>query len=594
MATQMIENSARELASMWSEARFDALLEKLPTAAYTCDAAGLITAFNEQAVELWGREPALNDSADRFCGAFRLFSLDGERISRDSCGMALALRQQREYRGCEILIERPNGALRYVISHASPIRGDSGQLLGGINVLVDITEHKRIENAFREQTQELRRLDGELRAKVEQLAAADRRKDEFLAQLAHELRNPLSPMTTALETMRLKGLRSDEQILVERQLSHLTRLTDDLLDLSRVTHDRLRVERRRVDLVEAVSTAVEATRPTIAARDQHLDLDLPGEPVWVDGDLVRLTQVCTNLLTNAARFTDPGGRIALRLERNRDEVVIRIEDTGLGISSEELPYIFDMFFHSSRFAPDRHGLGVGLALTKRLVELHRGRVEATSFGPGRGSVFIVRLPGSREEADGGARAAERANGERYRLVVADDNADGADSLAALLQILGHEVHVGYNGHAAFLAAQQYRPDIMLLDLGMPEIDGYEVCRTIRAEPWGRDVYITALTGWGRDQDRARTAEAGFDAHLVKPIDLDKLKSLLRDFEQRRARNGSSHPETSPASAARVSAPHRTEAASSSSGATARPFASPRSRASGRPSRSRAPGRRDRH
>jgi PAS domain S-box-containing protein len=535
MAIQMIENPASRLPSSYNEAWFDTLLEKLPAAAYTCDASGLITSYNEQAVELWGREPVLNDPVDRFCGSFRLFSTDGEPIAHESSWMALALRHEREYRGCEILIERPNGELRYVIAHASPIRGDSGQLLGAFNVLVDITEHKRIENALRDQAVELRRLDNELRAKVEQLATADRRKDEFLAQLAHELRNPLSPMTTALETMRLKGLRSDEQVLVERQLSHLTRLTDDLLDLSRVTHDRLRIERRRVDFVEAVNTAVEAARPTIAARDQHLDLDLPTEPVCVDGDLVRLTQVCTNLLTNAAKFTDPGGRIALRLERTHDEVVVRIEDTGLGISSDELPYIFDMFFHSSRFAPDRHGLGVGLALTKRLVELHGGRVEATSIGPERGSVFIVRLPTSREPTDGGRVPAERADDQpRHRLVVADDNVDGADSLAALLQILGHDVRVAYDGHAAFLAAEQYRPDILLLDLGMPELDGYDVCRRVRAEPWGGDIYITALTGWGRDQDRARTAEAGFDAHLVKPIDLEKLKTVLRDFEERRA------------------------------------------------------------
>jgi PAS domain S-box-containing protein len=535
MAIQMIENAAGGLASPWREAWFDTLLEKLPAAAYTCDAEGLITSYNEQAVELWGREPALNDPADRFCGSFRLFSPDGEPISHDSSWMALALRHRREYRGCEILIERPSGTLRYVISHASPTRSDSGELLGGINVLVDITEHKRIENALREQTQELRRLDGELRAKVEQLATADRRKDEFLAQLAHELRNPLSPMTTALQTMRLKGLRSEEQVLVERQLSHLTRLTDDLLDLSRVTHDRLRVERRRVDLVEAVNTAVEAAKPTIAARNQRLDLDLPAQPIYVDGDLVRLTQVCTNLLANAAKFTDPRGCIRLRLAQTRREAVIRIEDTGLGISSEELPHIFDMFFHSSRFAPDRHGLGVGLALTKRLVELHGGRVEARSFGPERGSVFVVRLPASRERADAGFRAAERTGGEtRHRLVVADDNADGADSLAALLQILGHDVHVAYDGHAAFLAAEQYRPDILLLDLGMPQIDGYEVCRKVRAEPWGREIYVTALTGWGREQDKAKTAEAGFDAHLVKPIDLDKLKTVLQDFEQAQA------------------------------------------------------------
>jgi PAS domain S-box-containing protein len=535
MAIQMTENAAGRPASIRSQAWFDTLLENLPDAAYTCDADGLITSYNEQAVELWGREPALKNPDQRFCGSFRLFSPEGEPISHDACWMALALRDRREYQGRELLIERPDGALRHTIAHASPIRARSGALLGGINVLVDVTEQKRIESALRDKTREVRQLDAELRQKVEQLANADRRKDEFLAQLAHELRNPLSPMTTALETMRLKGLYSDEQILVERQLSHLTRLTDDLLDLSRVTHDRLRVERRRLDLVDAIDTAVEAVKPTIAVRDLHLELDLPEEPVWVDGDLVRLTQVCTNLLTNAAKFTDPGGRIALRLERTGDCAVIRIEDTGLGISSDELPHIFDMFFHSRRFAPGRHGLGVGLALTKRLVELHGGRVEATSFGLERGSVFVVRLPLGREEARDGRAAADGATGTpRHRLVVADDNADGVDSLAALLQLLGHEVHVAYDGHEALRVAEQHRPDILLLDLGMPELDGYAVCRRVRSEPWGGDIYITALTGWGRDEDRARTTAAGFDAHLVKPIDLEKLKTVLRDFEERRA------------------------------------------------------------
>ncbi|HEU4618707.1 MAG TPA: ATP-binding protein [Gammaproteobacteria bacterium] len=532
MAFQIIENAARRLAISWNEAWFDTLLEKLPAAAYTCDAHGLITSFNERAVDLWGRQPALDDPVDRFCGSFRLFSPDGEPISHDACWMALALKHRREFRGCEILIERPDGSLRYVMAHASPIRNGAGDLLGGINVLVDITDHKRIEQALREQTQELRRLDGELRAKVEQLAIADRRKDEFLAQLAHELRNPLSPMATALETMRVKGQESDEQQLLTRQLGHLKRLTDDLLDLSRVTHGKLQVQRQRLDLAEVVRTAVEASRPTIDARSHRLDVSLPRGPLPVDGDLVRLTQVVTNLLTNAAKFTDPGGTIALRLERHGEEALIRIEDSGLGISRDELPLIFDMFYQSSRIPPDRQGLGVGLALTKRLVEIHGGVIEARSEGPGQGSLFVVRLPRALPRAENPPVAATSTSGLRHRFVVADDNADGADSLAALLEALGHEAKVAYDGAAAVEVAEQHRPEVILLDLGMPGIDGYEVCRRIRTKPWGQDVFITALTGWGRDQDRAKTAQAGFDEHLVKPIDLEKLKAVIRAFETR--------------------------------------------------------------
>lgn len=532
MALRIVEKADRVTTSR-NEAWFDTLLEKLPTAGYACDPEGLITSYNDSVVELWGRAPALNDPADRYCGSFRLFTVEGERIPHDRCWMALALRHRREYRGQEFLIEHPDGSLRRVLAHANPVLSASGTLLGAVNVLLDVTEHKRVEQALDSQTRELQRLNGELRAKVDEIACADRRVDEFLAQLAHELRNPLSPITTAVETMRLKGSQSREQSLLERQLGHLRRLTEDLLDLSRATQGKLRVERRPMLLAEAVGAAVEASRPTIESHDQHLDVRVAHESVCVEGDLVRLTQAVTNLLTNAAKFTGRGGRIDLSVERIGDEAVVRVEDTGMGLASDELPHVFDMFFQSSRCSSDRHGLGVGLALVKRLVELHGGAVEASSRGPGTGSAFLIRLPVSAADRKGELTSgAAPDSGRCYRLLVADDNADAADSLAELLELLGHEVHVAYDGRRALETAARQRPELLLLDLGMPRLDGYEVCRRVRREPWGEQMFVIALTGWGGDEDRARTAAAGFDAHLVKPADLGTVRAALSDFAAR--------------------------------------------------------------
>lgn len=377
------------------------------------------------------------------------------------------------------------------------------------------------------------------------LKEADRRKDEFLATLAHELRNPLAPVRNAVQVLRLKGPDEPElrwgREVIERQVEYLTRLIDDLMDVSRITRDRLELRKERIELAEVIMGAVESSRPTIEQCGHELTVTLPPQPVYLNGDLVRLAQVFLNLLNNAAKYTERGGRIWLTAERQCSEVVVRVKDTGVGIPAEKLSRLFEMFFQVDRtLERSQGGLGVGLSLVRRLVELHGGRVEARSEGVGKGSEFIVRLPvmvekqaSLSEEPSGHART--RATSRR--ILVVDDNRDSADSLTMLLRMTGNEVHTAYDGVEAVEAAERFRPDVVLLDLGMPNSNGEDACRRIRAETWGNDMIVIALTGWGQEEDRRRTAEAGFDGHMVKPVDPINLMKRLAEFQ----RHHSPHP-----------------------------------------------------
>ena len=367
---------------------------------------------------------------------------------------------------------------------------------------------------------------------LSELKEGDRRKDEFLATLAHELRNPLAPVRNAIQLLKLKG--PDEPQLkwardvVERQLQYLTRLIEDLMDASRITRNKLELRRQRVALSEIIQGAVESSRPAIDQGGLQLAVTLPPQPVFVDGDAVRLAQVFLNLLNNAAKYTDRGGRVSLTADITGDDVVVSVADTGVGIEPEKRVRLFELFFQADVTLERSHGgLGIGLALVRRLVELHGGRVEARSEGVGLGSEFIVRLPILKEAAmaaPGPDRAL--ASISPVRVVVADDNRDSADSLAMLLRLQGHDVHTVYDGVDAVSAADRLRPDAVLLDIGMPRLNGYEACRQIRQSSWGRDVLMIAMTGWGQDHDRLRTVDVGFDAHLVKPVDPQELIALL--------------------------------------------------------------------
>ncbi|MBC7855010.1 MAG: response regulator [Pirellulaceae bacterium] len=673
-----------------SESEFRRLLEQLPAGAYTCDAAGLITYFNQQAAEAWGRAPKLNDPEDRFCGSFKLFSAQGNPLKHDECWMALALRENKGFHRQEVIVERPDGSRLTVLVHINPLHDESGKLLGAVNVMVDISDRKRAEedlatltSGYAAQIADLDRLhqlsmrlsnslrlrpildetlkmavavenadfgllslcdaegqnlelgasigfEEEFLKKVERIPAgsgscgtcfaerrrvivedvetdpllepyrdearqagfrsvhstplitrtgkilgvlstfcrqprrpteremhlidlgarqavdfienaslyakleeSDRRKDEFLATLAHELRNPLAPIRNSLHIMRLTGDSSHSdgvQEMMERQVEHLVRLVDDLMEISRITRGKIELRRESVELSSVVRAALESSMTHIDAAGHQLSVSLPAERLMLNGDAVRLAQVFSNLLNNAAKYTDHGGQIWLTARRDREEVIITVKDTGVGIPAEKLPRVFDLFAQVERNRP-QGGLGIGLSLVKRLVTMHGGQVEARSGGRGFGSEFTVRLPllpvepASVVHSKGTPYASAPAIPPR-RILIVDDNKDAADTLGMLLRALGMKIQVVYSADAALLALEAFRPAVILTDLGMPGMDGYQLARRIRQDAGFHDVKLIALTGWGQPEDRHRSMAAGFDHHLVKPVQFDALQSLL--------------------------------------------------------------------
>jgi PAS domain S-box-containing protein len=407
----------------------------------------------------------------------------------------------------------PTGETRWLYGRAKMQRNAEGVPTYLVGACTDITDRKRAEEALQE---------------------ADRRKDEFLATLAHELRNPLTPLRNGLQIMRLAG-HSREAVeqartMMERQLGQMVRLIDDLLDLSRIGRGKIELRTERVELAKVIQQAVETSRPLIEAGGHDLTIDVPPQPVYVDADVTRLAQVFANLLNNAAKFTDRGGRITLAVGRQGGDVVVSVKDTGVGIPTHLLPKVFELFMQVDR-RPEKSqgGLGVGLSLVKRLVEMHGGSVEARSGGHGMGSEFVVRLPvvlalagpGPGEGAGAGAAATARR-----RILVVDDNRDAAVSLAMMLRVMGNETQTAHDGLEALDVAAAFRPDVILLDIGMPRLNGRDAARRIRRAAWGKHVVLAAVTGWGQEEDRRQSREAGFDLHLVKPVDPAALEKLL--------------------------------------------------------------------
>jgi PAS domain S-box-containing protein len=364
----------------------------------------------------------------------------------------------------------------------------------------------------------------------------DRRKDEFLATLAHELRNPLAPLRNGLQLLRMPtgDLDAFEQTrtMMERQLTQLVRLVDDLMDVSRISRGKIDLRREPVELATVVKSAVETSRPVIEQMGHELNVSVPDASVIVDVDLVRMAQVLMNLLNNSAKYTERGGRIWLAAERQDGDAVITVRDTGIGIASEALPGIFDMFSQVDQsMARSQGGLGIGLTLVKRIVQMHGGTIDAHSAGVGKGSEFRVRIPALHETTGPVVDMIEpQAHATALRILVVDDNRDSADSLAMMLRVLGNDTRTAYDGEEAVAAAAEYCPDVILLDLGMPKLNGYEACRRIREQPFGKDVIVIAQTGWGQDEDRQRSKAAGFDHHMVKPLDPIAVTTLLADLE----------------------------------------------------------------
>ncbi|HEY1376236.1 MAG TPA: ATP-binding protein [Gemmataceae bacterium] len=447
---------------------------------------------------------------DRWADAVHPDDLPGIWAAADS-GRAAAAAFEYEAR-----FRRADGEYRWHLGRVTPVRDAAGHVVRWVGSATDIEDRKRAEAALRD---------------------ADRRKDEFLAVLGHELRGPLAPLRGGLEVLQRAG--GDPAVaglalgMMGRQLAHLVRLVDDLLDVSRINRGKVRLRAEPLDLRAVVDRAVETARPLVDARGHDLAVDLPADPLPITGDDARLTQVVVNLLHNAAKYTEPGGHVKLAAERDGGDVVLTVRDTGIGILPHVLPRVFDLFAQGDRAADQAQGgLGIGLTVVKSLVELHGGTVAAASDGPGTGATFTIRLP----LAEGGVPAADcGTNGTHphtprpphpLKVLVVDDNVDAARMAGLLLKLWGHDARTAHDGPAALAVADTFRPDVVLLDIGLPGLNGYEVADRLRAVPGLAGVRLVAVTGYGHEEDRRRSAAAGFAGHLVKPVEPAALEAIV--------------------------------------------------------------------
>jgi PAS domain S-box-containing protein len=453
-----------------------------------------------------------------------------------------------------------DGHLVHVEYRAHPERHEDGSLAGVLGAFRDISLQKQQQTALAGERQRLlvdiakrQEVEGQLRQAKEEAerradeaeearaAVKDREhrlhyeaqlKDEFLATLAHELRNPLAPLRNVAEILRLEPLSETARHatgVMERQISQLVRLIDDLMDVSRITRGQLTLRKDRVDLRSIVESAVETAQPQLTSAGVSLSLEIPQDPLLLDADATRISQVVLNLLTNAAKFTPSGGRVFITARRHVDRVALVVRDTGVGIAPEDQEKVFGMFVQLNRdMRRSQTGLGIGLTLVKQMTEMHGGSVAVWSAGIGQGSEFTVTLPlAVTADVERDQLSSPPAERSALSILVADDSQDGADSLAFLLRAAGHNVLTAYDGRSAIAMAEAHRPDVVLLDIGMPEVSGYDVARAIRREAWGRSMRLIALTGWGQAEHRRRSIEAGFDDHLVKPVELDLLENVLQ-------------------------------------------------------------------
>jgi len=637
-----IERKRVEQALVDSERHFRDMIDALPAAIYTTDAEGRLTHFNPAAIELAGRVPQID--VDHWCVGWKLYKADGTPLPLDQCPMAIALKEGRSIRGAEAILERPDGARRWFTPFPTPLKDASGKVIGGINMLVDITERKQVEQTLEQYAKqlglvtniapmyitqcdrdarykfvnepyaqlygigtdsfkgrlvqeivdpktfdlikphieavlrgervefdarifahargervmhswyapewdsngeivgwvaaiaditELKRTEQALRESEEKLKEADRRKDEFLAMLSHELRNPLAPIANAAHLLRREQLTTptfvQARAIIERQTARLARLVDDLLEVSRISTGRIQLYMERIAIAGIIERSVETVRPLFEQRRHTLQVLLPETAAWVEADGARLEQVLVNLLTNAGKYTDDGGVIQVTVEIQDSSLAIRVKDNGIGIGSELLPRVFDLFTQSER-ALDRSqgGLGIGLALVDRLVTMHGGTVVAEST-LGEGSEFTVTLPlaAAPAQVDTAPEIAPKSSAASLRILVVDDNVDAAKSMAMLMEATGHRAWVAHDGVEALQVAPIARPHLVFLDIGLPKLDGYEVVKKLRPSIDPKTIFV-ALTGYGQSTDRQRALDAGFDQHLVKPVEFAQLDALMQE------------------------------------------------------------------
>jgi PAS domain S-box-containing protein len=501
---------------------YETALNSTPDLIYVFDLEHRIIYANEALLRMWGVTEA-------YAYGRKLPELGYEpwHVAMHDREIEQVVATRAPIRG-EVPFSGTNGRRVYDYIFA-PVLGPDGAVVAVAGTTRDVTERQAAEQAMREQAQ--------------RLTESDRAKDEFLATLSHELRNPLAPLRNSFELLRrLPGVDAKVagvHAMMERQVNHLVRLVDDLLEMSRISRGTLSLRDERVPLETVVRNAVETSEPLVQAARHTLTVDLPDEPLWLQGDPVRLAQILANLLNNAARYTDDGGTIVVRARREGEQAVIAVRDNGIGIAPDVMPRMFEMFSRGHR-ETGRHqgGLGIGLALSRRLAQMHNGSLDASSDGPGRGSEFTVRLPLAAPAPVGEAVPDTTASRlAKTRVLVVDDNHDAGDSLGQVLDMLGAEVRVARDGAEGIEAFAAHRPSVVLLDIGMPGLNGYDVAREIRTRFPEHPATLVALTGWGQEDDRRRAREAGFDHHLVKPAEIDALQKLLSSIE----RGGASSP-----------------------------------------------------
>jgi PAS domain S-box-containing protein len=516
--TQVMVRDSRRLRRVQEE--LATTLRSVGDAVIATDDAGAVRFINTVAEQLtgWSSIEARGLPLER---VFNIFNEESgasvespvARVLRENSVVGLAN---------HTVLRARDGKERPIEDSGAPIRGVDGEIRGVVLVFRDATEERAARQALIQSRDALRE--------------ADRRKDVFLATLSHELRNPLAPIRTATRVLETPNLTQQElersRSIISRQVRHMAALLDDLLDISRITRGALTLKAEIVDLHGVIEAAIETAQPAISAKRHVLNVEWPQQVIRLEADPVRLTQVVANLLTNAAKYTKPGGQITLGAVQESDKVRIFVRDNGIGIAAELLPKVFDMFSQiDAGQAHSEGGIGIGLALVKGFVELHGGSVEAKSDGLDCGSEFIVTLPGSKagggtESQIPGRPSSDAMTTARRRVLIADDNRDGAEIMAMLLDQFGYEVQLAFTGPDAVAAAEKYHPHVAILDIGMPGMNGYEVAQRIRAAPWGESIMLIAVTGWGQDEDKRKAHEAGFNQHLIKPVDPNVLESLM--------------------------------------------------------------------